>query len=672
MNTYNENLQANVVTSLQNLQLEIKSAEAQRNAAMFILYYAEGAQITAGENLDAANTKYEFQETVKEQAVNNNNISTNLLSSATQQKAYTLQSVTNTAVSASNIQIASNAIVRLAGDVGSIFSILKAADFDTEIYSQGQEAYELISKTAYDAERASQSAMESSSLTAGISASTVADEAKATNTSVNNLLTVVSADYDATAANVSSDNAALATASVIEKTAEGSLEFINAEYFATNFAYILNNKELNLDLSVPSAKLTADSYTVTFSYYKSPFKLEETNVKVKPVSQRDSEPTNYPVKKYYILLVKNRRKTVFTMTDAEALLSDPAKHVEVPALILGSEGIKSRKATKEILISELLDSDGEPMDQGNAYVVFVLTELMDDYKKAVNDFDDYLSAPSAPFTLTNKLYAPEKETIMVNTDTNILSFEIDLKAENDRHLKDGEKEDNDLDEADVEFRCMFLPDNSDLLQGLLSVGDLRTVEKEVVKLEQIAEKYDPLIGELEARISTEAANLNSYNQHLAELKKEYPRDEDKIKYVTKQIEDTSKKIKKDKAALKATQAQMQTAMRAIDPAKDLIPGFFFNRTIAEQVPAANYTVAKEKEKDKSKEKSKKKQHFEAPILDSTTDNFGNALIEGKKYLPVVLAFSNAPEEEIYQYTNALSGHGKQFTYKSTDQKTVKK
>jgi len=671
MNTYNENLQANVVTSLQNLQLEIKSAAAQRNAAMFSLYYAEGAQITAGENLDAANTKYAFQETVKEQAVNNNNISTNLLSSATQQKAYTLQSVTNTAVSASNIQIASNAIVRLAGDVGSIFSILKAADFDTEIYSQGQEAYELISKTAYDAEKASQSAMESSSLTAGISASTVADEAKATNTAVNNLLSVVSADYDAITANVSNDNAALAAASAIEKTAEGSLEFINAEFFATNFAYVLNNSGLNLDLSVPATKLTADSYTVTFSYYKSPFKLEETNVKVKPASQRDGETTNYPVKKYYILLVKNSRKTVFTMADAEALLLDHAKHIEVPALILGDETEKkSRKATKEILISELLDSDGEPMEQGSAYVVFVLTELMDDYKKAVNDFDDYLSAPSAPFTLTNLLYAPVKETIIVNTETNILSFEIDLKTEADRHLKDGEKEDNDLDEANVEYRCMFLPDNSDLLKGLLSAGDLRTIEKEVIKLEQIAEKYDPIIWELEANISTETANLNSYNQHLAELKKHHPRDEDKIKYITKQIEDTSKKIKKDKATLKTTQAQMQAAMKAIDPAKDLIPGFFFNRTIAEQVPAANYTLAKER--DKSKEKSKKKQHFDAPILDNTTDNFGNALIAGKKYLPVVLAFSNAPEEEVYQYTNALSGHGVQFTYKATDQKTVKK
>ncbi|WP_158992503.1 hypothetical protein [Mucilaginibacter sp. L196] len=664
MNTYNENLQANVVTSLLTLQLEIKASQAKRDAAMFSLYYAEGAQITAGENLDKANTNYTFQQAIKEQGVNNNNIAANLLSSATQQKAYTLQSVTNTAVSASNIQIASNAIVRLAGDIGSIFSILKAADFDTEIYTQGQEANELMSKTAYDAEKASQSAMESSTITAVISASTVADEAKATNTAVGNLLSIISADYDAIAANVTSDNTALATASSAEKKAEGALEFINAEYFAANYAYVLNNKELNLDLSVPVIKLTADSYTVTFSDYRSAFRLDETNVRVKANALHDLELPSYPVAKYYVMLVKNSRKTVFSNANAEALLLDAAQYVEVPALSLGN-----RKAT-EILISQLLDSDGEPMELGQDYVVFVLTEFMDDYKKAINDFDNYLSAPSAPFRLTNQLTAPNKETIIVNKETNILSFEIDVKSEDNKHIKDGEKEDDDIDGPGVEYRCMFLPDNSDLLKGLLSAGDLRTIEKEVEKLEQIANTFDPQILALDAKISTLNATLHGYNQHLAELKKTKPRDkavEDDIQYTTKKIDDTIKLIKKDKAALKAIHAQMRIAMRSIDPVKETIPGFFFNLTIAEQVPAANYTVAIEQEKSKE-QKNKKKQHFEARIQDSSTDNFGNALIVGKKYLPVVLAVSKAMEDDLGEYTNALSGHGEHFIYVAADQK----
>ena len=77
----------------------------------------------------------------------------NLLYSASQQKSYTAQSVTNAAVCAANVQVAANAVLRLSSDMGSIYSMLSAADFGSEIYLQSRTAYSIMNETAYDAEK---------------------------------------------------------------------------------------------------------------------------------------------------------------------------------------------------------------------------------------------------------------------------------------------------------------------------------------------------------------------------------------------------------------------------------------------------------------------------------------------------------------------------------------
>jgi hypothetical protein len=413
MNSYDENLHATVVASLSNLETTQKKMKSKRDASIFRLYYSEGARINAGEGLDGANGKYVFQQKVKDQAVNNSNISINLLSSAGQQRKYTAQSVTNTAVCAANVQAASNAVVRLASDMGSIYSILSAADYESEIYQQSKTAYELMNNTAYDAERASQSAMEASTYIAEVTAATIADEAKVTNDSIAQLLTVTSADFDTISASVTADNAALASASAAEKVAEGVLEYVNVEYFATTKAYQLNNQELNQNLTVVPQTLTIGTdpnvhgYQVAFTYYKSPFTVKETNIHSTDEVAKTTTSFPYPVKEYYIMLVKDSKKTVFSITTAENL--EDSQRFKVPAPKVGQTFIK-----QDLLISQLLDTDGDAMALGKKYVVFVMTVFMDDYKKTINNFDDFLSAPSPSFTLTNKLASPLPDTIKIN------------------------------------------------------------------------------------------------------------------------------------------------------------------------------------------------------------------------------------------------------------------
>jgi len=123
MSIYSENLHATVVNSLQRQYLDQQNLSSQMIAAGFTLYYAQGATITAKQKLEEARIDAAFKETVNKQTIINSNIANNLLSSAIQASQYAKQSISNTAVCASNVQVAANAVIRLAADIGSIMSI---------------------------------------------------------------------------------------------------------------------------------------------------------------------------------------------------------------------------------------------------------------------------------------------------------------------------------------------------------------------------------------------------------------------------------------------------------------------------------------------------------------------------------------------------------------------
>lgn len=250
MNTYNDNLRDSVVESLNAIETEIINTMAKKDASMFSLYFAEGAKITALDKFTIEKDKYSSQSDICIESVTNENIAINLLNSATQEKDLVAQSVTNTAVAAANVQVAANAVLKLASDVGSILSIVLAADYNTEISKLTRYTNSVMNDTAYSAELASQIAMESAYMTAMVSATTVEEQATVTLASITSLTEKLAASLDAINAKMIADGAALDAASLIEKKAEGNLEDMTVEYSAIVNAYNENRKDLNLDLRV--------------------------------------------------------------------------------------------------------------------------------------------------------------------------------------------------------------------------------------------------------------------------------------------------------------------------------------------------------------------------------------------------------------------------------------
>jgi hypothetical protein len=667
MNTYNDNLRTNVVSSLSDQETEIIQAKGALDAQEISLYYAQGQRISASEKLGGTLKSYEAQQKIQAAAVHNNDLVGNLNDAATQEKKYVDQSVTNVAIAASNVQLATNAIVRLAGDMGNILGIVNAADYDTQIYHEALEVKDFMDETAYLSEVASQLAMEASMKISEVSASTVLNQATNTKGQINTLYTNLTAQFNTISQALAADNVAMSDASAIEKKSEGLTEELNTDYYSVLSAYKLNNQELNLGLDVPNDSLykTNTFYTVRFNQYQPPFR----EIKEKAVAA------------YYIMLVKETSKSTFSSASADSLLGNKEQFVRIEPTSVSPLPMKSLSArplpitpydfNQKIMLTELKDSDGQALSLGVNYVVFVLVELTDAFKKKINIYEDILTAPSMAFNLTNELNSPmPSKTNLVCKYDELIGTTLSFQLVENKNYK-------------VEYRVMFLPDNRKLVQDLLTVEALRNLELEVHRLEEIANLYDPVIEKLESTINNAETTILSLNQQIKILTEKIDqtagKEKEKLEEDLKNLKDTLTRQEKilsvAKIELTKTEKDKKNAENSVDPAAVSKPGFFFNLALAEQVPAGSYSIATiDKKKSEPVTGSSTDVHIHAElILDfETTDNFGNKLENDKTYIPVVLSYAIGDDDNQDQFTNALSKFSitEHFNYKP--KKTVKK
>jgi hypothetical protein len=627
MNSYNENLHSSVLSSLESQEMTKKQLGTQLNASTFTLYYAEGAEIVAQEKLAATTSMYKEKQIINTEVVKNKNIADNILLSANQQKTYITQSVTNMAVCASNIQIASNSIVRLASDIGSIYSIINAADYGTQIYQQAFEAYNLINKTAYNAEETSQIAMEATASIAAVATATVSDGAKLTNTSVNNLLQVTTADLTAITAILTVDNDTNSKASIATRAAEGAIKCSEVEYEASKKAYVSNNKQFNQNLIVEVAEPfdpAAGTFTVLFDKYKSPFTPED----------RDSSTQNIglkkPVQSYNIVLVKDSKKSFFSVSTAEDLLNSPSQFKRITVL---QDTNDKGNYSVPIAYKEFRDSDNDPVILGENYVAFLLIIFTEGYKKEINTFDEYLSAPSETFTLTYTLQSVGE--IKVSRDENSakelskISFDVPKEEE--------------LKANEIDYRCFFLPYPDQPLGDI----DLNNLDYDIETLE-----LEEGIKAVEAEIkffNEELEILNTPNQNTDAAKnaKDQELEKQKSNSLKVAIADVKAKLVISKSELSALNVQLKEAKKNAPKEVINVNAFFFNLNLAENIPAGNYTSARHHKGTSGTE-------LVAHIDHTTTDNFGNPLIGDKNYIPVVLSYYKGAEIFNNKYTNSLS------------------
>lgn len=743
MNSLNENLNSNIVSSLNDQELEMQQAEATLNASKFSLYYAQGETITAAQKLKIATDQYYHQQLTYKEAVVDSDFSTNVLSSANSSKDYVDQSVSNTSVAAANVQIATNAIVKLAGDIGNAFNIVDAGDYGTEIYNQAKYANEVISDTAYNAEKASEIGMNASTDIAEVPSTTLAAKAQATDDSMKSLLTAVDTDFQAKSAEMEADNEALATANTEEKAAEGTIEQNNVNYAAVSDAYDMSNEELNINLQVtiPNPEANTGEFIVSFDPYESPFP-QPTEAGI-PINE------NYPVEEYYIMIVKYDKSSIFSTSNAEGLIQenqvidegpqegknrywklDPTERVVrlMPVDVLDVNILSPYSALdndymQSLYLDEMVDSDGEPLEKGVNYVAFVLATLTNEYKKLINTYDDYMTAPTKKFNITTYLHAvdhnnifvlnptegekevslidvtgsteigdidisyklSETETITIkdgkltfdtevsgDLDANVEIGPVDLNVNVDVNF--GDVEEIPLDETkqlvvfvtpdwinvgiEKEYRALFLPNDLETINNLLTVDDLDEILKITENHDALvfkwAQQLREIINEMEENEQLILDSESEYDEIKLEISNSTKKPKKSITERMEELENIIESLKNIKSEIELRYVEVKEEIIRLLAAlndRNEVPKFFFDLTIAQKVPFGSYTPITEQNK------------ISVPGFDiwcfqieaSTTDNFGNRLLLGKEYIPSVLTVADFDSySENQRYTNAYS------------------
>jgi len=527
------------------------------------------------------------------------------------------------------------------------------------------------------------------------------DKAKRANLAINNLLSITAGDYDNVSKTVTLDNATLSALSAKEKLAEGILEDISVDYHATQKAYDSTNEELNLNLGI--THIHKSLYYISFNRLENPFFAEEI------------------VQDYHLVFVKETKKATFSMANAEGIRinAKPEQYIKVNHSDK-SPLSKTLDLLNFISISEIadqepnpiIDSDGEPLALGKNYVVFLLSVFSDQYKREINNFDDFLSAPSKEFLITNALTPVDGDIIEIGEINQENKTEAEIKLEEDFKL--GQQKilrtaDQFLDVSaythkltfstapeqsyNPVHRCIFLPANPNLDQRLLTTQSLKKLLKlsgrYISDKEKIADafkagitKYEVDLKEIDEKEREVKKTIASLNVQL----KAENEDKDTKKLTSSQSQATHQlaTLEKEKAyftnLLKKAQTDEKKMLAILaSEANEANLQFFFNLTLAEQISASNYTTAMPLLKEEAQGATAPKaaeagkstnldsvQNWIAFIGPGTTDNFGDFLIEGHPYYAIVLTISGDEVDNPDQYTNALSSiyRNCQFTFKA--------
>ncbi len=377
MNTYSDNLRSAIYNTLQTLQLNNKAAAAQYEAAKATLQYAQEAVKASQQKQAGEEQQLKEQTAILHATEQVSYLCNNVLSATTTAHRYTQQAMTNTAVSAANVQAAANSIVKLAGDAGSIFSIINAADHDTDIYELAKEARELMNILANEAEEYSLLAMNTSVATAEIASGSLQDMSKTTADLATKLLKQQNDSTDTLSNMLIATSATLTADKATESTAQVAYDIANTNVKAANEAYTLTNTTTNQALTVDAKD--AASITVSFREMVNPFDNSAI---------ADS---------YYLFFVKADKQAVFGIQNAENLVANQEGKQALKVDATAVKGNITQPADPKAL--HLRDTDGDLVAPGISYVVFLLAIFTDNYKKHINNFEDWLSAPSTAFSI---------------------------------------------------------------------------------------------------------------------------------------------------------------------------------------------------------------------------------------------------------------------------------
>ncbi|OHU84955.1 MULTISPECIES: hypothetical protein [Pseudoalteromonas] len=467
MNTYSENLQKTVSSTLGGLYAEEQKIQSDQRSAEYNLYYAQGALISCGDHKAHTHDQLAQARAVNEQAVLCDNIVVNLADTATQQQSNTTTAISNVATAAANIKAASNSISKIAANVGSALNIALASCYNTDIYKKTQQANHFISETANEAEYTSKLAMEASSKSSELMSSDVVANVTTSKNALEALLTELNDEVAKLTTQYESDQLTENDDKKAERKAEGVLKDAKSELLGVDDSIITANTNLNLDLTCTLTPQSG-SIEVASTEYLGPFYRHPANLPIIPSATNQQ----------FVFFAKASTQSSITLEQIETLFGEyykaPASggsNQETPAqetpanrfyLMAPSDDQHYQSITKHYAgsnNSNLVDIDGHAIALGQQYIAYVYVELSLEYQRYIGVYDNVISSPSASFTPA--LNVPSVSQIQV--DTNSITVTLDQPSCHDEG------------EVHLDCRVMLLPEDKPDESGLLNCSDYDTV-----------------------------------------------------------------------------------------------------------------------------------------------------------------------------------------------------
>lgn len=628
MNSYDDNLRESLTRSLVTLADQRTALLHGQSQAEAGLYHAKGAVLAARDRLETDQHHRDERRTVHKAARRAHDHATALHDTLVLAKEGSDSAITNTATAAKNLQASADAVMQLAATVGAALNVASAALYDTELYHQIARVNTNLNRVANQARFLALKGTEVSSKSAESIVGALTDQGTNVQTRLGDLLTQTQAGLDVKVAAVNSDETALNGALADEFTAHNLLREAQARQQTMSTMLSNTYRYANMDLRVEV--LSAKRIKLHFT----PFKA--------PVATGDKGTPPSPKAKTFLAIVPQNLALPFSTDRATQLFSKWD----------GVSGCFTPVDPGETTLSLKLDVYGNTITSDSPYAAFLYIEPSVDYKRYLGNFGDYLSIASAPFTPLTPLPGPVYAGRGEQEGQLLLAVADEGQA-------------GSLADAILPALEAGAAELDDLAAWLLANG--ATLDPELaLALDAIVPPFVPLLKAVIAALQDGKTGGGGDIHALLKLLNELPEPGEPVPQLAtlrRLLPDLGILI--DRAGVSRSQAAPRLELRCIlidhaidgtlsDPAVTTALPSYFTVETARGVAPSNYVVAHRLDvapggaKLPPAFKHKEALWYAVDLGPQGRDSFGNPLLAGHRYAPVILATMHGTDPSGWQ------------------------
>lgn len=585
-NTYSKELGSSMKNSTKEFIKEQYELDHKKSAAKISLYYAHGQTEKNQNNFKTTKQDSDASEALDSKSVKACNLAENVVIAAKQSLIDSGSATSNVSTAAANMQIAANAINKLAGDVAAMNSTAVNANNESAIQEHTARANKLTQKAAKLAEDVSLDSMQATIEASQATASTVVTNSETALEAAKNLQAatlsrytelnqeevtaktnliaaqknekLASANYDVS---TKQDTAISNTRSIIDQVSNNNIKLVDS--------VVWDSKHKQPQFDIPYGIGKGDSYSILWDAF------------------RDEKKD---IKSYRLIMVKMDDSEAFDINIAHKL--DKGSYYSVDP---SEEGASKYHKTFYLLDSELkvlpegdtehrvqddtdfsnvrnhisVDYRGRPIERGQYYVAYIYAEYNIIKQRKLDSIVGYLSQPSKKLIIQAPLY--HTETPQIHTSYfNSKNVAVSVKVPTIKY-----------DPTKVDFRVML-------------------VESENVKANTINKKIKEAIDDMEKAEFSYNAKLNMLNKYNSELSEQL------LKEMSLQNRIDNYDAEVDEVSLKKLEDERTKAAEAVTNYEDLIYGVQASSQ-GNRVGGQDEAVAKAKEKYEEAKKFEAKQ-----------------------------------------------------------------